>query len=282
MILAIIHADDYGWSEGVNHGIINAHQCGILTSTSVIATMPGFGDAVRRRDEAPDLGFGAHLSLNLGRPISSPESVPLLVDSHGYLRYSYFYHLRKSGNQHYLDQIRRELTAQLATLRDNGFKLDHANSQSHIHMIPRIHDTFEELLRDSEIKHLRHSVESWRGEPYIRRPANLLKCLTLAFLGGRRPPQTADIVGFIGTRHSADMNTETLATYLQDLRPGTWEIVSHPGTGVLDDDSGYQKSAIRWMRSAGRQREWEALVSDTARAALKQADITTVRFSDLD
>ncbi len=281
MKLAVIHADDYGWAEGVTHAILDAHRHGILTSTSVIATMPGFVDAVRRRNEAPDLGFGAHLSLNLGRPVSNPKSVPLLVDSNGYLRYSYLYHLVSSSNRKYLDQCRREVTAQLETLRDNGFDLDHLNSQSHIHMIPWIYDVVDEIRDEIGISYLRKSVEPWHGNPRIRRPANLLKCLTLSTLGHFRSGAMQPDVKFVGTRHSGGMDTATLGAYFRALEAGVWEIVLHPGTGVLNDDSGYQKSSVRWMRSPGRRLEWDALLSDSVRTALEKADIATVRFADL-
>ncbi len=248
----VFHADDFGWSPGTNEGIVDSHKHGILTSTSVIATMPGLKDAVRRRDEAPGLGYGAHLSLNLGRPISAPESVNLLLDRNGYFQYSYFHHLRKSRNKRYLDQVRREISAQLVKLGDLGFRLDHANSQSHTHMIPRIRDLFEEVLQEFSIRHLRCSVEPWHGRPRIRNPMNFVKCLTLETLDtfGSTPPGT---VQFVGIRHSGLMDTQTMVGYLRHLKSGTWEIASHPGTGELDDDSLYPQSAVRHMRSANRR-----------------------------
>jgi hypothetical protein len=88
-------------------------------------------------------------------------------------------------------------------------------------------------------------------------------------------------VKFIGIRHSGGMDTKTLEAYLRNLGTGIWEIVLHPGTGVLNDESGFQKSAVRWMRSTGRRLEWDALVSETVRVALEEADITTLRFADL-
>jgi len=281
MKLAIIHADDYGWSEGVNHAILDSHQYGILTSTSVIATMPGFLDAVDRRKEAPGLGFGAHLSLNLGRPISRPGSVPLLVDSNGYFHYSYLYHLMKSNQRQYLDQCRRELAAQIQFLVNNGFSLDHLNSQSHIHMIPKLYDITRELADEMGNLHLRLSGEYWYGTPRIRKPTNLLKCLTLSALQRCRYHDMQNAVRFIGIRHSGGMYAKTLETYLRNLGTGTWEIALHPGTGVLNDDSGFQTSAARWIRSTGRRLEWDALVSKSVQTALKEADITTLRFADL-
>jgi len=276
----VFHADDFGWSPGINEGIIDSHQHGILTSTSVIATMPGLKDAVRRRDEAPSLGYGAHLSINLGRPISAPESVNLLLDQNGFFQYSYLYHLRKSSNKMYLNQVRREISAQLVKLGDLGFRLDHVNSQSHTHMIPPIRDLFQEVLQEFSIRHLRRSVEPWHGRPRIRNPMNFVKCLTLETLDtfGSTPPGT---VQFVGIRHSGLMDTQTMVGYLRHLKSGRWEIASHPGTGELDDDSLYPQSAVRHMRSANRRLEWEALVSNEVRTALHEAEINPIRFSDI-
>ena len=276
----VFHADDFGWSPGINEGIVDSHRHGILTSTSVIATMPGLKDAVRRMAETPSLGCGAHLSINLGRPVSAPESVNLLLDRNGCFQYSYFYHLRNSRNKRYLDQVRREISAQLVKLEDLGFRLDHANSQSHTHMIPPIRDLFEEVLQEFSIRHLRCSVEPWYGRPRIRDPLNFVKCLTLETLDtfGSTPP---GMVQFIGIRHSGLMDTQTLVDYLRHLKSGTWEIASHPGTGELDDDSLYPQSAARHMRSANRRLEWEALVSNEVRTALDEAEINPIRFSDI-
>ena len=36
----IVNADDYGMTKGVNLGIIEAHKNGIVTSTTLMVTMP--------------------------------------------------------------------------------------------------------------------------------------------------------------------------------------------------------------------------------------------------
>lgn len=42
----IVNADDFGYSDGVNLGIIEAHRSGIVTSTSAMVTMPSIDHAV--------------------------------------------------------------------------------------------------------------------------------------------------------------------------------------------------------------------------------------------
>ena len=52
----IFNSDDFGYSHGVNYGIVDAYQRGILTSTTLMANMPGFEHAVKLKKELPDLG----------------------------------------------------------------------------------------------------------------------------------------------------------------------------------------------------------------------------------
>ena len=42
----IINADDFGISKGVNHGIIDSHVHGIVSSTSMMITMPEVDHAI--------------------------------------------------------------------------------------------------------------------------------------------------------------------------------------------------------------------------------------------
>ena len=49
----IFNSDDFGYSHGVNYGIMDAYQRGILTSTTLMANMPGFEHAVKLRKEMP-------------------------------------------------------------------------------------------------------------------------------------------------------------------------------------------------------------------------------------
>ncbi|MCB6144124.1 ChbG/HpnK family deacetylase, partial [Lachnospira pectinoschiza] len=43
----IINADDFGYSSGVNQGIIKAFREGVLSSTTLMANMPGCDEAIK-------------------------------------------------------------------------------------------------------------------------------------------------------------------------------------------------------------------------------------------
>jgi predicted glycoside hydrolase/deacetylase ChbG (UPF0249 family) len=56
----IVNADDFGLTEGVNHGIIEAHSDGIVTSTSLMVDGAAADQAVRLAAEHPALSIGLH------------------------------------------------------------------------------------------------------------------------------------------------------------------------------------------------------------------------------
>ena len=61
----ILNADDFGYSYGVNYGIIESHLRGVLTSTTLMAGMPGFDHAVISGQGASFLGCRCAPDLDL-------------------------------------------------------------------------------------------------------------------------------------------------------------------------------------------------------------------------
>ncbi len=56
----IVNGDDFGFSRGINRGILEAHQRGILTSTSLMVIAPASEEAAELSRGAPDLSVGLH------------------------------------------------------------------------------------------------------------------------------------------------------------------------------------------------------------------------------
>ena len=86
----ILNSDDFGISDGVNRGIIEAHQNGILSSTCTMIHMPSAEAGIQlAQSSAPELGVGLHLTLSFGMPVSSPSTVPSLVLGEGQFAQNY-------------------------------------------------------------------------------------------------------------------------------------------------------------------------------------------------
>jgi chitin disaccharide deacetylase len=59
----IVNADDFGASVGINRAVAELSDLGVLTSTSLMITMPGAIDAWRYARHRPQLGVGLHVTL---------------------------------------------------------------------------------------------------------------------------------------------------------------------------------------------------------------------------
>jgi predicted glycoside hydrolase/deacetylase ChbG (UPF0249 family) len=59
----IINGDDFGASHGINRGIVEAHQRGILMSTSLLVDTPWSLEAASLARAVPDLSVGLHVHL---------------------------------------------------------------------------------------------------------------------------------------------------------------------------------------------------------------------------
>src|SRR6266568_8261246 len=59
----IVNADDFGASHGINRGILEAHQRGILTSTSLLVNTAWSVEAAELSRTAPELSVGLHADL---------------------------------------------------------------------------------------------------------------------------------------------------------------------------------------------------------------------------
>jgi predicted glycoside hydrolase/deacetylase ChbG (UPF0249 family) len=59
----IVNADDFGLSEGVNRGILRAHDHGIVTSASLMVRQPAAQSAAAEARRRPGLSLGLHLDV---------------------------------------------------------------------------------------------------------------------------------------------------------------------------------------------------------------------------
>jgi len=59
----IVNADDFGQSAGINRGIIEAHERGVVTSTSLMVRWPAALDAAQYARVHQELSVGLHLDF---------------------------------------------------------------------------------------------------------------------------------------------------------------------------------------------------------------------------
>jgi chitin disaccharide deacetylase len=59
----VVNADDFGQSEGINAGIVEAHERGIVTSASLMVRWAATANAVDYARRHTELGLGLHMDL---------------------------------------------------------------------------------------------------------------------------------------------------------------------------------------------------------------------------
>ena len=69
----VVNADDFGYSRSVNRGVIEAHERGIVTSTSLMVDRPGAAEAGDYASSRPELGLGLHVELKRWRVSRMPR-----------------------------------------------------------------------------------------------------------------------------------------------------------------------------------------------------------------
>lgn len=86
--LLVVNADDFGASPGINRGIVELHDLGVVTSTSLMVTGAVAADAGREARARPRLGVGLHWdvwgegerSFDLGDPGAVREELSRQLD----------------------------------------------------------------------------------------------------------------------------------------------------------------------------------------------------------
>ncbi|MBI9101875.1 MAG: ChbG/HpnK family deacetylase [Spirochaetales bacterium] len=143
----IINADDFGWSREVVDSIIELHQKGVITSTSVMATMPAFEYGIEKLKENVKLGAGIHLSLFDGHPILPPREVSTLIDEKSG-KFLTFEEVNKNKRRINLNEAAAEYEAQILCFLETGVIPTHIDVHTSLpYMIPKL---FNSILKLNE------------------------------------------------------------------------------------------------------------------------------------
>ncbi|MFD4704680.1 chitin disaccharide deacetylase [Gottfriedia sp. NPDC058432] len=158
MIKLIVNADDFGYSRGINYGIIDAHKNGVVNSATMMMNMPGVSHAVELAKENPSLQVGIHLVLTCGKPLLN--NVPTLVNEKGNFksRHEFF-----EDKNILLDELEREWTAQIEKFLESGLKPTHFDSHHHVHTVPEFLPVVQKLAQKYNLCARRISENALQG-----------------------------------------------------------------------------------------------------------------------
>ena len=228
----IVHADDFGETGEITAGICQAIEAGAVTSTSIMANMPGTADALPRVAALADrASFGVHLNFCEGQPLTAGDS---LVDERGQFHSKRALFLRAVRGKLSPTALEAEITAQIARIHDAGIRISHVDGHKHLHLLPIVRHAVARVLPRFGIERVR--VTRLARLSAAHQPATLVR-EALAWQADRTfrrarlrsPARVVDLQAIMQPAHGN--NGAALAGRAQQ---GPIEMFCHPGTRQAD------------------------------------------------
>ncbi len=260
----IVHADDFGETAEITEGICLAIQAGVVTSTSIMANMPGTAEGLQRVARLADrASFGVHLNFCEGTPLTPGRS---LVNSAGGFHPKRALFARAVTGQLVLAELEREITAQISRIRDHGVRISHVDGHKHLHQLPIVSTAVANVLprfaiRRVRITRLRRLPRAPAASVLVRELLAMKASRKFRHSGLRSPVRILDLRSFISAGGGACVDPR-----------GPVELCCHPGTAAAD--AGKPGSHVRCA-------ELEYLLSPRFRQLLEAHGARLVSYWDV-
>ena len=278
----IINADDFGLSKGVNEGIVLAHQKGILTSTSLMANMPGFAQAVELAKQNERLGVGLHLNIVRGQPLSPANKVGSLVNKEQNFFSNIFIILRKVWSKKMkMQEIELEFRAQIEKALENNLQISHFDSEKHTHCLPALLKIVLKLGKEYNIKRIRYINEYCITPRLSQSVKALFTSLSCSSMKEKIKASGISIPDrSYGICKSGRMSSPRIKKVLSKLKDGVTEIMVHPGfmTQELVD---LEKEIGSYYINKYREKELKALLDEDLKKIISDKEISLINFNQL-
>jgi chitin disaccharide deacetylase len=290
----IVNADDFGLTAGVNRGIVEAHNAGVVSSTTLMANGPQFEDAVAAARTAPKLSVGCHVVLVDGAPVSPPSTLDTLLAIRSAEPEKFYSSLSAFAARATLggfdrDQLVAEVVAQIRKIQFAGIQVTHLDAHKHAHVFPEILAALLRAARICGVRAIRNPIvpihalpaRQFKRNPHLwKRYCQVRMLHTLSRHFGRHTRRagllTPDgVIGVIetGTGENSGYNS-LLRNTLASLPDGTWEFVCHPGYS----DSELRATGTRLVES--RDEERRLLSSPELRQFLEAQNIEVISYRE--
>jgi chitin disaccharide deacetylase len=251
----IVNADDFGFTEDVNEGIIEAHRHGILTACTLMANGYAFENAVELARETPSLDVGCHLTFVQGRSVLDPSrQLPRDLKS-------LLWALMRGELP-----LFEEAAAQVRKLHAAGIHPSHIDTHKHTHLLPPVLDAVSRVAREFDIQWVRGPFD-FAPKSVLSFGIRMMRPRFLKVLAGLRMTDH-----FAGFQLTGSLNETTLAQTLKLLPEGLTEFMCHPGRL----GSELENAATRLKKT--REVELAALISPGTRRLIERHGIELVNY----
>jgi chitin disaccharide deacetylase len=286
----IVNADDFGFTAGVNRGIVEAHTRGIVASSTLMANGRAFDDAVRLAKSVPRLSLGCHVVLIDGEPVLDAKRLPSITSTNSSgVRFRdglQSFAVRALTGRLDPDEIEAEAGAQIHRLQSAGVSVSHLDTHKHTHLFPAVLRPLLRAARARGVRAIRNPFgprKPLTSRALLARPGlwtryvevRILRALASEFRdsAGREGLVTPD--GTLGIVVTGALDEKLFRAIAEIIPEGTWEFVCHPGYN--DDDLKSAKTRLR----ESREIELRVLTMPQAQEFLVRQGIELISYRDL-
>ena len=250
----LIRADDIGYSEAVNYGILKSVKDGLVRSAGLMPNMPWAKHGVDLLKDA-DIAIGQHTNMCLEKPCADPALIPSLVDENGYLKSSRTYREAFRNGEDFVDvdEAAIEITAQYEKFKELVGK-EPSYFEAHAVMSANL---FKALEIVADRYHLPYQAIRFDGMPSVFNGKPVL-ILPMGLMNEEYDP--------------FETLKKDLAEFARDDMPNIF--VCHPG---YIDDYLLKNSSL----TINRAREVAMLCDPVVRAWLETQDVELVTYDDI-
>ena len=285
----IINADDFGLTAGVNRAIVEAHEHGVVSSTTLMANGQAFSDAAGLARSRPRLGVGCHIVLVDGAPLLDQTDVRSLLDGG-----------KPSGTPRFREgiagfgarallgrlsenEIEAEAAVQIRKLQAAGIAVTHLDSHKHTHLFPRVLRPLLRAAATCGVKAIRNPFERMQGSQLAASPrlwrrwteVGILRSLAKQFREAVEEAGISTPDGTLAIVATGSLDERLLRLMVERLPEGTWELVCHPGYNDGD------LQGVRTRLRESREQELRILTSGSTRELLAANGIEMVSFREV-
>jgi len=225
-----INADDFGLNASVNKAIIESFDKGLINSTTLMAIMPGFNEAINlARKHNLTQKIGVHLVLTEGIPLTKEiKSIPFFFngkEEYKKNKYRLFF-----PNKKLRKLIYDELSAQIAEVLSNNITITHIDTHHHVHEMYGICKILVSLRKKYNIPFIRilNNLEN---------PTKIYKKIYRNIINYYLKGSNSNFSDFFGNQYDFISTLKKNPTFLNNKI----EIMVHPDydeNGVLIDKEG--------------------------------------------
>lgn len=283
----IVNADDFGFTRGVNAGIVRAYRTGIVTSTTIMANGDAFEDAIELARANPGLGVGCHLVAVGGRPVAQSSEISPLLDGDGALPPTLMQLVIRIARRPIVAEVLvREFRSQLQRVIGAGIEPTHVDTHKHSHTHPQVMKALCRVIGEFGIKRVRNPFErivtnsrlsNFSNFAYLKQ-SGLSAAIQPGALMFKRFVREHDLKTperFFGVKMTGMLDSAAIQRIMENLGGGTSELMCHPG--VCDDELERGRTRLKHEREL----ELEALCDTSLRRVAEEQGIELINYREL-